>query len=148
MHSKWRIDFPIDQPSNLRRLAIISWLLLILVVIISQAFTWWQYLATVFGTGMISVFCVWQRLPIYHLTQPTDSAGNIIEGNQQAGWILFTENHDAWQGTLVALQDWHYCVLMRFEITEPLPRHLHLLVWRDQLTADAWWQLKVQAKFW
>lgn len=147
-HSKWRIDLPIYPSSNLRRLATTGWFVLLLIVVISQTFIWWQYLLIMFATGLISVFCAWQRLPIQHMTQPQDSVGNIVEGNRQAGWRLLTENDETWQGTLIDLQDWHYCVCMHFEITEPLPRYLYVLIWRDQLEAHAWWQLKAQAKFW
>lgn len=50
-----------------------------------------------------------------------------------------------WQATLCKANDYQVAIVLTFAVIVPVQRQLTLIIWQDQVSADAWRQLSVLA---
>lgn len=52
-----------------------------------------------------------------------------------------------WQAKLISIQSFAHCVQLIFDTEQPMQRRETVLIWKDQVEADIWRELKVLSRW-
>lgn len=135
-----RLDADIQHPSwYKRRFYMIIGVSLVLLSYLA-ALSYWQYLIMAVSTLLALVGAAWTNQPLQHVTQPK------LTRSLYSDWHLLIDaihGPELWRGQLLSVQDYGWAVVLRFEITHPSRRTVSHAIYRDQVSPQAWHQLKV-----
>ncbi|WP_131667777.1 hypothetical protein [Psychrobacter pygoscelis] len=104
---------------------------------------YWQ-LALLLFSAIVSIVGAWlTQLPVVHISQPALTQSLFKD------WQLMmsTSRGEAlWRADLLSIQDYGPTVVLKFAVSHPQRRSISHALFRDQMTAQSWHQLKVIAQ--
>ena len=103
----------------------------------------WQYTVLIISSIVAVLVAKLTNIPLVHVTQPK------LTQPLASDWHLLmatTQGTALWRGNLLRAQDCGLAIVMTFAIQHPLKRSLYRVIFRDQISAKAWHQLKILAQ--
>ncbi len=132
------IDVPVDT-SIISVLMVGAVVLAVAVLSLAVGLSWWQWLmAVALGGGLIASYRTKPRL--CHLVSP--KADGV--------WQCLVETYQGqqlWQGRLCGACDYGFCVVLDFEMDEPMPTLVRWAVFADSMDDEAYRRLKLLTAF-
>lgn len=130
--------------SHWQRLYSCGFLLLLLLIVGTSSLPFYGVLTLVMAGILLCIL-----IEITRRGQPSHITGcNIDEVN--AHWQLLIQGRHQpilWQAKLISTQSFSHCVQLIFDTEQPLQRRETVLIWKDQVEADTWRELKVLSRW-
>lgn len=134
----------ITAVSHWQRLYICGFLLLLLLIVSATDLPFYGLLAVgVAGLLLCILLEITRSGQLLHIT-----GCNIDEVN--AHWQLLIQGRRQpilWQAKLISTQSFSHCVQLIFDTEQPIQRRETVLIWKDQVEADTWRELKVLSRW-
>ena len=137
-----RIDTAIQPTSYLRLLLYIGLASVMMIIAWFATLMLWQYVLIVIVTVMVIVYLILSRPMPLHMSQPP------LSQRTDKGWQLMirtAHGDELWQAQLVTVHAYRWVMSFEFNIVEPYQRSLSVTVFRDQVSADQWRELRILA---
>lgn len=137
------LDVEVTAGSQWRRLYYLSYLLSVVLVVLGMGTPWWMVVAVGVVSAIVYLLVLSSPQQLLHITSAdmTDSSSQwqlLFEG---------TNGDELWEMSLAQARSFYSCIQLKFDVTHPTAQRMTLIVWRDQVEADSWRQLKVLSRW-
>lgn len=137
-----RIDTAI-WPTSYLRLLLYSGLTSVMVILAWFAsLALWQYVLVLIVAAAVTIYLALSRPIVLHLSQPP------LNHRVDKHWQLLIRTgrgDELWQARLIAVHGYRWVMSIEFIIVEPYKRPLSVTIFRDQVSANQWRELRILA---
>lgn len=134
----------ITHKSGWQRLYYIGFFVAIMSMVSSTALPFYGLWVVALITILLCFFAVIKsRNQLLHIT------GSNLD-NVNSYWQLLSQGRHQpilWQATLLKSQSFPHCVQLVFDTQQPMIKRETVVIWKDQVEADTWRQLKVLTRW-
>ena len=102
----------------------------------------WQYVLVLIVAAAVTIYLALSRPIVLHLSQPP--LNHRIDKHWQL-LIRTGRGDELWQAQLIAVHGYRWVMSIEFIIVEPYKRPLSVIIFRDQVSANQWRELRILA---
>lgn len=138
-----RLDTVVAASSRYRRMIYIAIAICLGLLAYLANFNYWQF-GLLMVSAILAIAAAWlTKLPLVRLTQPA------LTRSVYQDWLLMmstTRGEALWRADLLSVQEYGVVIVLKFAVAHPQRRMISRAIFRDQVTPQAWHQLKVLAQ--